>query len=585
MNSDEIMYRICSESKKKYLQLLESTKGNPEYTLHTSENVFKFTYLPLKVWALQVIKKIPNQKSVPYDTLINLIFHDGYSLSELFEVLKKFGTSYISTLINGLEGNIGDKDALLNSIIDNDYQEFRNIARSDRINFLALENLVRIGYEGGVDIMSESGYDDEKFQAEILRRIDIPENFAEIEDEYYHKRNITFRLFDSLEIAFDDQYGSKTPCVVYYKNIISEARETFPSLEDYKEKKDEWRLSYLFYIYYLCILIPSVLLGCYQHEVMAKFMSRFAWHPCVLPYLLRWTEFPVNFLIDSAKEQEDSSNDELYYDCDEYFVNIKPEFLEDEKKYGRLIFLLPCVNIFLYDKLYILNYRLSGKDRPKKERLSTDIFFKESGPYVYYFIKGIVYDNPDKPQDVYEKMKRFFTTTDWPENEEDMEEPCQVWKDALAEIAPDIFGNDNQYKLPKQKSPEHKPGILNDMPPRLFEAEIAKISVIFAPRVHAEQIYYPKENTKLPLEWSGDWNKLSYMIRILYCGMVQKDKIVTNGIVKSSVWEIMKADFIKEGKHPSSLKTKSWNDLQKTYGFNLDYKLIPILEKAGRVIR
>ena len=69
-----------------------------------------------------------------------------------------------------------------------------------------------------------------------------------------------------------------------------------------------------------------------------------------------------------------------------------------------------------------------------------------------------------------------------------------------------------------------------------------------------------------PIIWTGDWNALSYFLRVLYAGSLVNGIITFNQSVPTNMWENARKLFVdKKNNHPqlSSLKNRTISDLQK----------------------
>ena len=69
-----------------------------------------------------------------------------------------------------------------------------------------------------------------------------------------------------------------------------------------------------------------------------------------------------------------------------------------------------------------------------------------------------------------------------------------------------------------------------------------------------------------PIIWTGDWNALSYFLRVLYSGSLENGKITFKQSVPTNMWENARKLFVdKKNNHPqlSSLKNRTISDLQK----------------------
>ena len=420
-----------STFKKSYGELRQTSFSESDCNF---ENMYNYVLMPSEELLRIYIMCQPGALA-DFTSRIPSFLNLNLTLPELFKYFKKLPVGLIRKIVYDLDGNMGDKESLCESITSDNFLEFKNLAKQSSLDFNSFEKVLLNLYDTGYDLSFENEEDIDNKMAERLE-----EHFGDSDDEslMYEAGKEFFSNVIQHNFA---NLSDRLPDVLrhFLEKMCDDALESFPEKDEMENDFNDWRdkkYGYLLYVTKLC----ATYFGDFNYRPIEKLFTIISWHPCVIKYRLSWSTILYEIPFDFRKLKSNFFENEVSTNPDEFFFNVNPEFVKaGVDTLARFMELCPLTD---YHKHYFtFVYRITGRLRPEREKLSSDILLEDSAPYIYYFIKGITSKHPECPEDIYGKMKKFFSTTEFPEDEKDIPEPCDAWKEALAELYPTIFGN------------------------------------------------------------------------------------------------------------------------------------------------
>lgn len=417
------LYKKLSVFKQDYNHLIQESISNGEYMVCSFNMFEKYVYSPfLNLYEIYAEYGIQNWPGIPKSVFPVL----NYSLKDFFNFTTSLPVEQIEKMVkNDTRLDLVFTHDIVESIEKKDFSAFRNIAKESKDDFEIFSSSINFLYLN-VTLNLTNFFEKES-----------PEDTT----AYQYLKDMLIRALELMQMRIQNDDSDKNTVneqiYTHMANAVSKAKESFPCFELIWDNFEKWFNESWGYCLFVCSY-PYLLF-----ESPDPFFSRILWHPTTITYKLKWSLAIVQLPFSARILQEDFFLNPQNKNEDEYLTSVRPEFINAGlTPLVRFMELCPLVE---YNPLFYRTfvYRITGRMRPDVERLPTKILLPESAPFIYYFIKGITIDNPDCPEDIYEKMKSFFSSVDFPEDENEIPEPCDAWKNAMLELYPEIFGDGN----------------------------------------------------------------------------------------------------------------------------------------------
>lgn len=416
------LYKKLSEFRKKYNHLIQESISNGEYMVCSYEMLDKYVMNPLGELT-QIYEKFRFSELAESPALCFLEL--DISLKKLFDFIISLPVEQIERIISRIQLDMLFKEEIVESIKKQDFSAFKDVAMESRCDFEKLTKVLSLFYHKKNDISIIDRYQEETDSLDVVAK-------------YQYCKNYISDTLRKLQLSILKLPSDYKLIKSFFENACSLAMNSFPCIELMSDDIDKWHSEELGYCWYLQAHILTFFFAGED-----PFFLRMLWHPTTITYRLRWSLAIVQLPFSARILQEDFFLNPQNKNEDEYLTSVRPEFINAGlTPLVRFMELCPLVE---YNPLFYRTfvYRITGRMRPDVERLPTKILLPESAPFIYYFIKGITIDNPDCPEDIYGKMKSFFSSVDFPEDENEIPEPCDAWKNAMLELYPEIFGDGN----------------------------------------------------------------------------------------------------------------------------------------------
>lgn len=556
--------------KKQYDHLVSEYISSDEHVVLTEDTFEKYIADPFFKLNRIYIENPGFSEILPNSTLSLL----SLNFNDFFESVKELPYDEVEKVISNMNLDPFFTHDILDSLKKNNFEDFYKAAKDFRQDFSKLASKFLHVYINHVD--SKPRLEEDK------------EDFTDVNSLYIFlcnrleglKKNSVLNCLDE-----EDLKDVFINCLIKFRDdSYYKVRSLLPRGE-YLDNNNffDWHNKQYLFLRYIDYQIQFYLAD-------IKEADRILWHPFTIGFKLRWSsiffDLPEEYRIiknDFFLKEQDSNKEE--------YINFTiPEFEKaGEKALARFMEICPLKNDA--DNLNYLTfvYRITGRNRPDVEILPTDILFPESAAYIYSFIEGI--RDHKKSEDVYGKIKRFFSTTFFPDNEGDIANPVNDWKDALSELYPSIFGDSKTSTLNKKRTddnaPNHNtlklPKWMSQMTDDEAKARLAEIGEEFFPGQNFVKLFYYEPATTEPLVWNDEFGALTYFFRVLYAGEVTGNKIsISSNIPKSETpyWKLIQKRFKNsDGKYSTSLGTTALSSLQKRYEGRIDPRFIRFLPK------